>query len=91
MSEVSDASWVVSGGAAATGARTSGDSERMSDTVRDTTAESRRNAFILIGIELTSRCRTPTSPWYEVAYPRQATSACTNSTVTVSSALRVRW
>ena len=77
MSENSVASRMVSGGAAATGAVASDDSERTSDTASDTTAESRQSAFTRFGLERTSRCRNLASPRYDGAVLRGASNpAC---------------
>jgi len=62
MSDI--ASGMVSGGAAATGAVTNGDSERTRDTTRETAAKSRREDFIRLSADLTFRSRNPASPRY---------------------------
>jgi hypothetical protein len=52
------ASRIGPGGAAATGAVTNGDSQRM----RETAADSRRDPFDRLGSNLTFCCRNPASP-----------------------------
>ena len=64
------ATWMVSGGAAATGAFRNEGSKRTSDTATETAAESRRDAFIRLGVDLKSCCRNPASPWYHAVVDR---------------------
>ena len=63
-------SWMGSGGAAATGAFKNEGSKRTRDTVKETAAESRRDAFIRLGADLKSCCRNPASPRYHAVVDR---------------------
>jgi len=65
-------SWMVSGGAAATGAFRNEGSKRTRDTATETAAESRRDAFIRLGVDLKSCCRNPASPRYHAVVDRGA-------------------